>query len=71
MVSWLASWLSKEERVKYESWQKNIPWPPDMIESVIVKSLEVSCSNLLFGFKLFLPVCDFLTIKRIILCVTY
>ena len=56
LVAWLASWLPKEERVKYEFLPKNIPWPQNMVESVILNSLEMSCSNLLSGFRLFLPV---------------
>lgn len=55
LVAWLASWLPKEERVKYEFLPKNIPWPQNMVESVILNSLEMSCSNLLSGFRLFLP----------------
>ncbi|KAK3917365.1 Spatacsin [Frankliniella fusca] len=55
LVAWLASWFSKEERVDYECWQQNEPWPPYMVELLLLKSLEISCTNLLTGFQIFMP----------------
>ncbi|XP_052128728.1 spatacsin [Frankliniella occidentalis] len=55
LVAWLASWFPKEERVNFECWPKTEPWPTDMVELVILQSLEISCSNLLTGFQIFMP----------------
>lgn len=55
LAAWLASWLPNEERINFECWQKNIPWPPEVMESLILRSLEMSRTNLLTGFKIFIP----------------